>query len=96
MACNVGGTGNRPLQQRCIMHTGTKQLLLKNFKAEFQICMLLCKAMLLAETSFPGVTEQVVQADLGILTSEQVRRVQTSWIPFQPQIILWSCEQLSS
>lgn len=55
------------------MHTGTKQLLLNNFKTEFQTYMLLCKPMLLAETSFPGVTEQVVQADLGVLISEQVR-----------------------
>lgn len=59
------------------MHTGTKQLLLNNFKAEFQISMLLSKATLLVETSLPGVTDQVVQADLGVLTSEQEVRLET-------------------
>lgn len=49
------------------MQIGTKQLLLSNFKAWLQSSVLLSKAMLLVESSFAAITDQVaerfIQAD---------------------------------
>lgn len=50
------------------MQTGTKQLLLSNFRAWLQSSVLLSKATLLVESCFAEVTDKVVkgfiQADL--------------------------------
>lgn len=67
------------------MQTETKQLLLSNFKAWLQSSVLLSKAMLLVESSFAAITDQVaegfIQADLAGSESEGKIRLETPEFP---------------